>query len=937
MADNYLIGNVSGDIAHFRTALEEPLESCKVTFAPVQAGSGDPSPDNIRAISGRTGLELTHSGVNLLKCDTYIDRTASGITYTGTRNAEGEIESIRVTGKGTNSNCFTNLNYKGNNFRAFEGQIVAYAYSDQVGIIAVGDSGSFYVNGKGYTTLNYTDWNQYDIDDQTYNSQHTTKNTATWYRLQTYPYQANVTIDTTVYPMVCLASDAGCEFEPYHGESMSVNWQSQAGTVYGGYIDFVTGELVQTWSAKDMSTMNIGCDSGASYFYITGLDKAIGRDNILCPIYKYSTDAPASMPDFTIKGQPHNTNIFLKDSRYTGNVAGLKSALAGVMMAYELATPVRYQLTPRQINTFKGINNFWSEAGTIDVSYCFKDAPEMLKLRRQIELSSPHVETAEGAIANFRTDIVAPLKECKVSFEPKQDGKGDPSPDNVRAISGWTGVTVKRCGKNLFDEQYYNIPEQATDPVYRQLFVGGSEVVASTSCPRNSNGYAVLYVLSGKVNAGASSNRNDIYNGFSRNIQTINGWMTIGYRASTNNADPRNHNTQIEYGSVATEYEPYNGSDYSIDWQSEVGTVYGGYVDLATGELVETWHSMTLAEIGAIDLGYNTSGSYFFASISDSFGIYKKKIGTANVKCNVYKYENPSDVSTLSDGAMRGSGGSNAIFWKDSRYTSTSSLIQGEGSNIRFCWELDTPIVHSIDPVIFKTLRGRNNIWCMNEACSVDVKYWTHHIEPPSLYQRVEYLECVGRNARINTGVAGNDNTLEFDFTYMPMVQRNYGGNFGNYMNENTTCWRFIQGVSSGPRVYIFTPYNRRTGNSPSMTAVAVNTGSIINIKTHVHLSYGFMEVTSEDGYINWNTPESDGTEDASPNNIAIGSVSSSVTSTYTDPARFYGAFKIWRQGQLIRNYIPCYRKSDHKSGFYDTVNDTFNPSIGTADFVLPS
>lgn len=40
---------------------------------------------------------------------------------------------------------------------------------------------------------------------------------------------------------------------------------------------------------------------------------------------------------------------------------------------------------------------------------------------------------------------------CKVSWEPTQEGTGDPSPENVRPIKGRDSVTVERCGANLLD------------------------------------------------------------------------------------------------------------------------------------------------------------------------------------------------------------------------------------------------------------------------------------------------------------------------------------------------------------------------------------------------------------------------------------------------------------------------------------------------------
>lgn len=38
---------------------------------------------------------------------------------------------------------------------------------------------------------------------------------------------------------------------------------------------------------------------------------------------------------------------------------------------------------------------------------------------------------------------------CKASWEPTQEGSGDPSPDNVRPIKGRDSVTVERCGGML--------------------------------------------------------------------------------------------------------------------------------------------------------------------------------------------------------------------------------------------------------------------------------------------------------------------------------------------------------------------------------------------------------------------------------------------------------------------------------------------------------
>lgn len=47
-----------------------------------------------------------------------------------------------------------------------------------------------------------------------------------------------------------------------------------------------------------------------------------------------------------------------------------------------------------------------------------------------------------GSVVNFSDGMDVPVKDLVVGIEPVQSGSGDPSPTNVRPISGWTGVTV---------------------------------------------------------------------------------------------------------------------------------------------------------------------------------------------------------------------------------------------------------------------------------------------------------------------------------------------------------------------------------------------------------------------------------------------------------------------------------------------------------------
>ena len=43
---------------------------------------------------------------------------------------------------------------------------------------------------------------------------------------------------------------------------------------------------------------------------------------------------------------------------------------------------------------------------------------------------------------------------------------------------------------------------------------------------------------------------------------------------------------------------------------------------------------------------------------------------------------------------------------------------------------------------------------------------------------------------------------------------------------------------------------------------------------------------------------------------------------------------KMWKDGELVREFIPCYRKSDKEVGLYDLVNSIFYTNAGTGTFL---
>lgn len=331
--------------------------------------------------------------------------------------------------------------------------------------------------------------------------------------------------------------------------------------------------------------------------------------------------------------------------------------------------------------------------------------------------------TVSGDIASFRSADKTDIESLKVHFLPMQEGSGDPSPTNVRPITGWTGCNVHHIGKNLFNEQYPNIDTTGAVVKHVSLYVGNaSNVTFSTTCPRNANNYTVLYALSGKVTSGEDSVLNGFYNGYNRTIAPVNGWVTLGYRASTNNADPRNFNTQVEIGSVATEYEPYHSSIIPITFPNNQ-TIYGGYIDLITGDLVNT-HREVIFYDGNTSAGgittISTLGDYtrfWYGRGSSSSTYWRRKPDTVPI-CNMLPSNTQQGYSYYSNESVH-IGASNdylisiwCIMPTSLVGTTADSIIEYLNSNnFTYVYELETPSITHLTSTQLKSFLNYNNIW----------------------------------------------------------------------------------------------------------------------------------------------------------------------------------------------------------------------------------
>ena len=345
----------------------------------------------------------------------------------------------------------------------------------------------------------------------------------------------------------------------------------------------------------------------------------------------------------------------------------------------------------------------------------------------QINSKAPIItETVTGAIVNFpdgADDI--PVQDLVVDIEPVQSGSGDPSPDNVRPITGWTGANVTRTGKNLFDKSTASDNTTWTTSGTQGYSAGKTSsalipVVPSESYYIGFTGVANVYGV-----YEFDINKNYIGRTFPgaltpRAITLPSNCYYVGLVMDTTYKDT----AYFSYSSTATTYEPYQGNTYTVDWTTEAGTVYGGSLDVTTGVLTvdrkgvalngtEEW-SATSAE--SLDIYVLTvSDAVSVANDNTSIQIISDKYKSVSAYTATHTGREANSIAIVSNTRI-------FVTVPSGTYADASAFEAAlTNSPLQVVYKLATPITYNLTPTEVKTLLGANNIWA--DTGDVDVDY----------------------------------------------------------------------------------------------------------------------------------------------------------------------------------------------------------------------
>ena len=199
-------------------------------------------------------------------------------------------------------------------------------------------------------------------------------------------------------------------------------------------------------------------------------------------------------------------------------------------------------------------------------------------------------------IATF-TGADAPIDSLKASIVAVQSGSGDPSPSNIRPISGWTGCEINKWGFNWWDEQWevgkYDTDTGEKTPVATRIRSKGKiPMLPETDYYTTKTIVPLYYDEQGnylKTVSGTSISSGTIFT-------TPSGIAFMSFHSTTSYGSTYNNDICINLSKTTGspkngDYVAYSGNTYTIPFKDSSDnpiTVYGGVIDVTGGKLTIT-------------------------------------------------------------------------------------------------------------------------------------------------------------------------------------------------------------------------------------------------------------------------------------------------------------------------------------------------------------
>lgn len=334
-----------------------PLKSLVVAFEPIQSGTGDPSPENVRPISGRAAVAVEHCGVNL-----WIPKAYSGVSY---NVAAGNTANLVEASADFDGNMISYIitawgyaDFRTPNLKAGQYHIhFDPSANTNVRLTAYRVGADNVIKGTSPSTSAAVLDATFTVEDGDYILIYIGSNTAQTIKVKDWQIERGTTYTGFVSPTV---------------QSVTVQLGN---TVYGGRLDVVSGLLTIDHAKITISAFDgVFGASSIGYVVYRALYNFIRNNTAKCNMFKWTNSGYSTMPLYSFGGGSggNSTFSFVLPSTVTSRVEAnewLAALETPLELVAELITPQTIQLSAQTITSLLGQNNVWSDSGEVAVTW----------------------------------------------------------------------------------------------------------------------------------------------------------------------------------------------------------------------------------------------------------------------------------------------------------------------------------------------------------------------------------------------------------------------------------------------------------------------------------------------------------------------------------------------------------------------------------------
>lgn len=316
--------------------------SVKASWEPTQEGTGDPSPENIRAIKGRDSVTVERCGENLIK----YPYSSSSVSRNGLVITSQQDGSITVNGTATADTwCPIGLN--------IEKRLPMNTPITLSGCPAGGSTKSYYIGlylgGKWHA----------DTGNGNTDIKFTTREIAS--RVEVSIIKGTVCNNLTFYPKIEVRTTI-TSYSKYHGQTAALTLPR---TIYGGTVDAVTGNGNENTKIITLDGNELKFTKRGIYINLTDHSApGISKNGIICcshfdkRLFGVNTNY-----EFCFMLESGMTSLFASVDDLNAYLAAQYAAGTPVQVAYKLAEPVPFAATGAQpIPALSGVNTVITDA-----------------------------------------------------------------------------------------------------------------------------------------------------------------------------------------------------------------------------------------------------------------------------------------------------------------------------------------------------------------------------------------------------------------------------------------------------------------------------------------------------------------------------------------------------------------------------------------------